>query len=97
VEADEIFGTVYGGLYANLDLMRCECVAFDLTAPISGRIVEVNREVMDNPPLINSSPYEKGWIVIITPNPESESDNLITPLKYKKMLERKEESPFRVL
>ena len=72
-------------------------MAFDLTAPVSGRIVEINREVMNDPQLINSSPYEKGWIVIIASNLESEFDDLITPLKYKKMLERKEESPFRVL
>ena len=97
VEADEVFGTVYGRLYANLEVMRCECMAFDLTAPVSGRIVEINREVMNDPQLINSSPYEKGWIVIIASNLESEFDDLITPLKYKKMLERKEESPFRVL
>ena len=97
VEADEVFGTVYGRLYANLEFMRCECMAFDLTAPVSGRIVEINREVMDNPQLINSSPYEKGWIVIIASDLESESDDLITPLEYKKMLERKEKSPFRVL
>ena len=97
VEAGEIFGTVYGRLYANLDLMRCECVAFDLTAPLSGEIVEINSKVMDDPQIINISPYEKGWIVIIATDPESDLDDLITPSKYKKMLERKEESPFRIV
>ena len=97
VEAGEIFGTVYGKLYANLDLMRCECVAFDLAAPMSGEIVEINGEVMDNPQIINASPYEKGWIVIIVTDPGSDLDDLITPLKYRKMLERKEESPFRIV
>jgi len=97
VKAEEIFGTVYGRLYANLDLMRCECVAFDLTAPVGGEIAEINGEVMDNPQIINASPYEKGWIVIIVADPESDLDDLIAPSKYRKMLERKEESPFRIV
>ena len=97
VEAGEVFGTVYGRLYANLDLMRCECVAFDLTAPVSGEIVEINSEIMDDPQIINSSPYEKGWIAIIATDPERDLDDLIAPSKYKKMLERKEENSFRIV
>jgi len=97
VEAGEVFGVMYGRLYANLDLMRCEYVSFNLTSPIDGRIVKVNSAVMDNPQLINSDPYEKGWIAMITPSPKSDLSDLITPLKYKKMLEEREESPFKVI
>ncbi len=97
VKAGEIFGVVYGRLYANLDIMRCECMAFDLTAPVGGRIVELNHAVMDNPQSINESPYEKGWIAIIAPNSKSDLSDLVTPMKYREMLERKEKPPFRII
>lgn len=97
VEAGEVFGTIYGSLYANLDIMRCEYMAFDLTAPVSGEIVNVNQEVMNHPRLINESPYEKGWIAIIAADLEGDLEDLISPLKYRKLLERKEECPFRII
>lgn len=34
----------------------------DLYAPVSGEVVEVNQEVVDNPSLINADPYEAGWV-----------------------------------
>jgi len=33
--------------------------------PISGKIVEINESVVDNPEILNESPYEKGWLVKI--------------------------------
>ncbi len=36
-----------------------------LVAPVSGEIVEVNEELEDDTSLINSDPYDKGWIVVI--------------------------------
>jgi len=31
-------------------------------------VVEVNDEIMDNPGLLNSDPYGKGWIVLVEPD-----------------------------
>lgn len=39
-----------------------------LKAPVRGKIVEVNQEVIDNPRLVNTDPYGKGWFVIIEPD-----------------------------
>jgi glycine cleavage system H protein len=97
VEAGEVFGTIYGRPCANLDEMRCEYIAFDLLAPISGRIVNINLRIMDTPEIINNSPYEEGWIAIIAPKAKSDLSHLITAKAYKKMLEKAEKSPFRVL
>lgn len=50
------------------------------TIPVSGRIVEVNREVEDDFDLLIESPYEDGWLVVIDPSnleEELESDFLI--------------------
>lgn len=97
VEGGEVFGTIYGRPCANLDEMRCEYVAFDLIAPISGKIVEINQRIMETPDVINASPYEDGWIVAITPKNKSDLSQLITATTYKKLLEKQEKSPFRVL
>ncbi len=97
VEVGEVFGTIYGRPCANLDEMRCEYVAFDLIAPISGKVVEINQRIMETPDVINTSPYEDGWIVAITPKTKSDLSQLITATAYKKLLEKQEKSPFRVL
>ncbi|MFQ5863191.1 MAG: glycine cleavage system protein H [Candidatus Brocadiales bacterium] len=39
-----------------------------LKAPVSGTIAEVNQEVIDDPRLVNTDPYGKGWFVVIEPN-----------------------------
>jgi glycine cleavage system H protein len=40
----------------------------DLIAPISGKIEQINSEVQGRPELLNEDPYNKGWLLIITPN-----------------------------
>ena len=97
VDAGEVFGTIYGRPCANLDEMRCEYIAFDLIAPISGKIVEINQLVMETPEIINNSPYDDGWIVNIAPKTRSDLSQLITADTYKKLLEKQEKSPFRIL
>jgi glycine cleavage system H protein len=37
----------------------------DLIAPISGKIVKINEEVLDNPELINQDPFNEGWLIIV--------------------------------
>ena len=53
------------------EIATCECFASvecsrlfnDMYAPVCGRVVSVNREVIDDPALINYSPYSEGWII----------------------------------
>ena len=39
----------------------------DLVAPVSGKISEVNKKVSDNPGALNEDPYDKGWIIVVSP------------------------------
>ena len=39
-----------------------------LVAPVSGEIVEVNEELEEDTSLINTDPYDKGWIIVIEAN-----------------------------
>jgi glycine cleavage system H protein len=38
----------------------------DLYAPISGPILEVNEELLENPALLNEDPYDSAWIAVIS-------------------------------
>ncbi|MDG9704741.1 glycine cleavage system protein GcvH [Streptomyces sp. DH37] len=44
----------------------------DLYAPVSGEVTEVNQDVVDDPALVNSAPFEGGWLfrVRVTEEPE---------------------------
>ena len=49
-----------------------------LVAPVSGEIAELNEDLEDDTSLINTDPYDKGWILVIEASDlESELDNLI--------------------
>jgi glycine cleavage system H protein len=58
----------------------------ELYAPISGKVVEVNEELNDNPEFVNESPYEKAWMIVIEPADLSEVDNLMTAEQYEEMI-----------
>jgi len=40
----------------------------DLVAPLSGKIEEVNEEVVNNPQIINEDPYGEGWLIVVSPS-----------------------------
>jgi len=51
-----------GEVFATIESVKA---ASEIYMPISGRILEVNENVVDNPEILNESPYEKGWLVKI--------------------------------
>src|ERR1700736_371361 len=56
--------------------------ASDLYAPVSGEVVEVNAELVDQPQAVNDDPYNKGWIIKIQPADASQVDDLLTAEQY---------------
>ena len=55
--------------------------ASDIYAPISGKIVEINDKLEESPELVNESPYESGWMVLI--NPTEEVKGLLDSKSYR--------------
>ncbi|CAK9173371.1 unnamed protein product [Ilex paraguariensis] len=49
----------------------------DVNSPISGEIVEVNSKLTESPGLINSSPYEGGWMIKVKPSSPPELESLM--------------------
>lgn len=57
-------------------------------APVSGKIVEVNKELEGSPELLNKDPYGRGWIIKIEPLDPKEYESLLTPEKYAEKIEK---------
>jgi len=58
----------------------------DLFAPVSGKIIEINQDLEDNPELVNSDPYGEGWIVKITDFDKSQLDALLDSNNYEEII-----------
>lgn len=57
--------------------------AFDIYAPVSGGIVQVNGTLETSPALVNQDPYGRGWFYEIELRNPSEWDELLTADQYK--------------
>ena len=53
-----------------------------IDAPVSGEVVDVNAEALDNPELINSDPYGSGWLIRVRIEDKHELENLIGEEEY---------------
>ena len=54
----------------------------DLFAPCNGKVLEVNAKLEDEPELINSDPYNEGWIIKVELSDASELDGLLDSVSY---------------
>ena len=59
----------------------------DLFMPVSGEVMEYNQLLNDNPELINSDPYGKGWIIKIKVSDMHELNSLLDSAAYKELVE----------
>ena len=55
---------------------------FDLYAPVTGEVVEVNPRVAGDPSAINADCYGTGWMLKIRPAPGAALDHLMTKAQY---------------
>jgi glycine cleavage system H protein len=56
--------------------------ASDIYAPVSGEVVEVNQNVVDNPALVNTEPYKGGWFFKVKMTQPAELNGLLAPAQY---------------
>jgi len=55
----------------------------DMFSPLSGEVVAVNDARADAPTMINTSPYQDGWILKIRLSNEEEIERLLSAADYK--------------
>jgi len=62
----------------------------DVYAPVSGEVIEVNEDLPDTPELINTSPYDDGWMIKVRLSKPSQLDDLMDAEAYQAFLEEEE-------
>jgi len=63
----------------------------DVYAPISGTVVEVNKELPESPEMINEDPYGDGWLIKIEVGDSAELDDLMDHEEYEEMVAAEKE------
>ena len=61
--------------------------ASDIYAPLDGEVIETNTRLVDQPELINNSPYADGWILRVRPVRPDDVDKLLDAAAYEHTLE----------
>ena len=75
VAKDDVFGTV-----------EAVKTVSDLFMPLTGTVLEINNDLNDNPELVNSDPYQKGWMVKVAISDLAEVDSLLNADDYKALV-----------
>ena len=73
---EEVFGTV-----------EAVKTVSDLFMPISGKVLEINAKLEDEPELINNDPYGDGWIIKISITENNELESLLDAKEYKELID----------
>lgn len=85
VELPEVGATIEQG--DSIGSIESVKTVSDFYAPVSGKIVEVNEALEDAPEMINSDPYNEGWILKIEELEESHLDELLNSDAYEETLD----------
>ncbi len=78
IEQDEVFGT----------LESSKTVA-ELYAPVSGEVVATNKDLEEDPSMVNDDPYGKGWLVTLEMDDPGEVEALLSASAYEELTEKK--------
>jgi glycine cleavage system H protein len=58
----------------------------DLILPIGGEVIKIKEKLVDEPVLVNSNPYDEGWIIKINHTDVSEMDSLLDAAAYSALI-----------
>lgn len=72
-----------GGSFAAIESVKSVSDAY---TPVSGKVSEVNTALADNSGLINSDPFNEGWIVKLMLSNLAETEALMTAEEYEEFL-----------
>ncbi|MBC1807317.1 glycine cleavage system protein GcvH [Listeria sp. FSL L7-0993] len=85
VELPEVGDTVTKG--DSIGSIESVKTVSDFYAPVTGKVVAVNETLEDEPELINSNPYDTGWILKLEEVEEAEVTALLSSDDYEKVLD----------
>ncbi len=61
--------------------------ASDIYAPLDGEVIERNDAVVDSPDAVNSSPYDRAWLLKLKLSDPSQLDKLMSAEEYDAFVE----------
>ena len=61
--------------------------AYDIYAPVSGKVLKINQEIQEKPQLVNEDPYGEGWFLHIEISNPNELSGLLSPEQYRVAIE----------
>ena len=76
LEQDDSFGSV-----------EARKTVAEIYAPISGPVLEVNKDLPEAPALINDDPYDDGWLVMVEVVTPEELNSLMSADDYREYVE----------
>ena len=62
--------------------VESEDASSPIDSPVTGEVVEVNGEALENPDLVNSDPYGGGWLLRVRMDDPGELEDLISEEEY---------------
>jgi len=71
------------GVFGSVEAVK---TVSDLFLPVTGTILEVNPALNNAPELVNSDPYNEGWIVKISISDKSQLTDLMDAAAYKSLI-----------
>ena len=72
---------------AEIAVVESVKAASDIYSPVAGEIVEVNSALEDEPELVNASPYEDGWLFVVSLSEGEDLSNLLDVEGYRALVE----------
>lgn len=58
----------------------------DILGPFAGKVIEVNKNILDSPEIINSDPYGEGWLIKAEITNPADLEDLLDSTGYKELL-----------
>ena len=84
VDVDSVGDELSGGeIYGSVEAVK---TVSDLYLPISGKVVEFNQNLEDEPELVNTDPYGKGWIIKLQIEDGLDLSELLTDKQYQEVI-----------
>jgi glycine cleavage system H protein len=63
----------------------------ELRSPLSGEIISINKDLEEEPSLVNDDPYGNGWLVVLEMDDPGELEDMLNAADYEELLEQKDE------
>ncbi|MBS1572434.1 MAG: glycine cleavage system protein GcvH [Bacteroidetes bacterium] len=73
----------HGEIFGSVEAVK---TVSDLYLPISGKVIEFNSELEDQPELLNTDPYGKGWIIKVEISADADQSELLSSSDYQAIL-----------